>query len=106
MEWERAGGKVDILGNERKREREKRWSVRVDEGECVNKWGRNHYQCLFLTHWANFREAKHLKQSRKLAEPKPLHILHKPPHTPAVLHGFVHPLSSRGRIFLVSSYNQ
>lgn len=87
---ERAGEK-NILGNERewKRRRQERVrGVKVSAGqaETITSAG-----CLFLTHWANLIEAKHLKSSGNVADPPPVQHAHTTaaPHKQSVFQGFL-----------------
>lgn len=101
---ERAGEKKkDILGNERERERETEkeegvcicvcmWrgvNVSTSQAETITSAG-----CLFLTHWTNLIEAKHLKSSGNVADPPPVQHTQAPtsPHKPSVLHDHAVPL--------------
>lgn len=72
MEWEKEQQeKKDILGNERESECvslcEGGVNVSTSQAETITSVG-----CLFLTHWANLIEAKHLNSSGNEADLQPV----------------------------------
>lgn len=60
--------------------------VSAGQAETITSAG-----CLFLTHWANLIEAKHLKSSGNVADPPPVQHAHTTaaPHKHSVFQGFL-----------------
>ncbi len=66
-------------------------NVSTSQAETITSVG-----CLFLTHWTNLIEAKHLKSSGNVTDPPPVQFIQTttPLQKPAVVCGFIYLLSS------------